>query len=140
MFTIVGTPESTERALMLLYSQLESEKERRESTVHILGLMLTRQVSTKVPMPPSLLKQLDPHTFPFHVARLFPQISPVFLKFQIKIKITTPHRAQHIPLFVSHCSRLRLLHGSIDYCRWVVYIGNVEMYQSANMSIAALRL
>jgi hypothetical protein len=30
MFTIVGTPESTERALMLLYSQLESEKERRE--------------------------------------------------------------------------------------------------------------
>ncbi|KAK1925543.1 putative cytoplasm protein [Papiliotrema laurentii] len=29
MFTIVGTPESTERALMLLYSQLESEKERR---------------------------------------------------------------------------------------------------------------
>ena len=31
MFTIVGTPESTERALMLLYSQLESEKERRES-------------------------------------------------------------------------------------------------------------
>lgn len=32
MFTIVGTPESTERALMLLYSQLESEKERREYT------------------------------------------------------------------------------------------------------------
>lgn len=32
MFTIVGTPESTERALMLLYSQLESEKERREFT------------------------------------------------------------------------------------------------------------
>lgn len=30
MFTIVGTAESTERALMLLYSQLESEKERRE--------------------------------------------------------------------------------------------------------------
>lgn len=29
MFTIVGTPDSTERALMLLYSQLESEKERR---------------------------------------------------------------------------------------------------------------
>ncbi|WWC88704.1 uncharacterized protein L201_003617 [Kwoniella dendrophila CBS 6074] len=29
MFTIQGTPESTERALMLLYSQLESEKERR---------------------------------------------------------------------------------------------------------------
>ncbi|WOO77940.1 RNA-binding protein rnc1 [Vanrija pseudolonga] len=29
MFTIVGTPESTERALMLLYSQLESEKDRR---------------------------------------------------------------------------------------------------------------
>ncbi|KAI9632048.1 putative cytoplasm protein [Dioszegia hungarica] len=29
MFTIVGTPESTERALMLLYSQLEAEKERR---------------------------------------------------------------------------------------------------------------
>ncbi|RSH89417.1 RNA binding protein, heterogenous nuclear RNP-K like protein [Saitozyma podzolica] len=31
MFTIVGTAESTERALMLLYSQLESEKERRVS-------------------------------------------------------------------------------------------------------------
>ncbi|ORY28456.1 hypothetical protein BCR39DRAFT_534737 [Naematelia encephala] len=31
MFTIVGTPEATERALMLLYSQLESEKERRVS-------------------------------------------------------------------------------------------------------------
>jgi heterogeneous nuclear rnp K-like protein 2 len=30
MFTIVGTQESTERALMLLYSQLEAEKERRE--------------------------------------------------------------------------------------------------------------
>lgn len=30
MFTIVGTQESTERALMLLYSQLESEKERRK--------------------------------------------------------------------------------------------------------------
>ena len=30
MFTIVGTQESTEKALMLLYSQLESEKERRE--------------------------------------------------------------------------------------------------------------
>ncbi|ODO05291.1 cytoplasmic protein [Cryptococcus wingfieldii CBS 7118] len=29
MFTIQGTPEATERALMLLYSQLESEKERR---------------------------------------------------------------------------------------------------------------
>lgn len=29
MFTIVGTAESTERALMLLYAQLESEKERR---------------------------------------------------------------------------------------------------------------
>ncbi|WVR06369.1 hypothetical protein IAU60_003400 [Kwoniella sp. DSM 27419] len=29
MFTIQGTAESTERALMLLYSQLESEKERR---------------------------------------------------------------------------------------------------------------
>jgi hypothetical protein len=38
MFTIVGTPESTERALMLLYSQLESEKERRESTFHLTGL------------------------------------------------------------------------------------------------------
>lgn len=32
MFTIQGTPEATERALMLLYSQLESEKERRECT------------------------------------------------------------------------------------------------------------
>lgn len=32
MFTIQGSPEATERALMLLYSQLESEKERRECT------------------------------------------------------------------------------------------------------------
>ncbi|KAF9044798.1 cytoplasmic protein [Hymenopellis radicata] len=29
MFTIVGTPESNEKALFLLYNQLESEKERR---------------------------------------------------------------------------------------------------------------
>lgn len=29
MFTIVGTPEANEKALFLLYSQLESEKERR---------------------------------------------------------------------------------------------------------------
>jgi heterogeneous nuclear rnp K-like protein 2 len=29
MFTIVGTPESNEKALYLLYNQLESEKERR---------------------------------------------------------------------------------------------------------------
>lgn len=36
MFTIQGTAESTERALMLLYSQLESEKERRESSLHYM--------------------------------------------------------------------------------------------------------
>ena len=29
MFTIVGTPEANEKALFLLYNQLESEKERR---------------------------------------------------------------------------------------------------------------
>jgi heterogeneous nuclear rnp K-like protein 2 len=29
MFTIVGTPESNEKALFLLYNQLESEKQRR---------------------------------------------------------------------------------------------------------------
>lgn len=34
MFTIQGTAESTERALMLLYSQLESEKERRSAGVN----------------------------------------------------------------------------------------------------------
>lgn len=32
MFTIQGTPEANERALFLLYSQLESEKERRTQT------------------------------------------------------------------------------------------------------------
>lgn len=31
MFTIVGTPEANEKALFLLYNQLESEKERRVS-------------------------------------------------------------------------------------------------------------
>ena len=29
MFTIIGTPEANEKALFLLYNQLESEKERR---------------------------------------------------------------------------------------------------------------
>lgn len=29
MFTIQGTPEANERALYLLYGQLENEKERR---------------------------------------------------------------------------------------------------------------
>ncbi len=29
MFTIVGTPEANEKALYLLYNQLESEKDRR---------------------------------------------------------------------------------------------------------------
>jgi len=29
MFTIVGSPEANEKALFLLYNQLESEKERR---------------------------------------------------------------------------------------------------------------
>ena len=31
MFTIQGTPEANEKALYLLYNQLESEKERRVS-------------------------------------------------------------------------------------------------------------
>ncbi|KAL1922363.1 uncharacterized protein VTP21DRAFT_9902 [Calcarisporiella thermophila] len=34
MFTIQGTPESNEKALLLLYSQLEMEKERRLSVAH----------------------------------------------------------------------------------------------------------
>lgn len=54
MFTIVGTPESTERALMLLYSQLESEKERREYR-NMPGALsrgrLMYQVSIKVERP-----------------------------------------------------------------------------------------
>lgn len=29
MFTIIGTPEANEKALYLLYNQLESEKQRR---------------------------------------------------------------------------------------------------------------
>lgn len=29
MFTIIGTPDANEKALFLLYSQLENEKERR---------------------------------------------------------------------------------------------------------------
>jgi heterogeneous nuclear rnp K-like protein len=29
LFTIIGTPEANEKALFLLYNQLESEKERR---------------------------------------------------------------------------------------------------------------
>lgn len=33
MFTIQGTPEANEKALFLLYNQLETEKERRTSTV-----------------------------------------------------------------------------------------------------------
>lgn len=33
MFTIVGTPEANEKALFLLYNQLESEKERRVGRV-----------------------------------------------------------------------------------------------------------
>lgn len=33
MFTIIGSPEANEKALFLLYNQLESEKERRVSTV-----------------------------------------------------------------------------------------------------------
>ncbi|KAF8507183.1 hypothetical protein F5888DRAFT_1630221 [Russula emetica] len=34
MFTIVGTPEANEKALFLLYNQLESEKERRVGKEH----------------------------------------------------------------------------------------------------------
>ncbi|KAI8340737.1 hypothetical protein BC941DRAFT_418050 [Chlamydoabsidia padenii] len=37
MFTIQGTPESNERALFLLYAQLESEKERRLKVVNEEG-------------------------------------------------------------------------------------------------------
>ncbi|EFP88655.2 uncharacterized protein PGTG_14860, partial [Puccinia graminis f. sp. tritici CRL 75-36-700-3] len=33
MFTIIGSPEANEKALFLLYNQLESEKERRVNTV-----------------------------------------------------------------------------------------------------------
>ncbi|CCA75070.1 related to poly(rC)-binding protein 3 [Serendipita indica DSM 11827] len=42
MFTIVGTPESNEKALYLLYNQLESEKERR------VGRELAQQSETAV--------------------------------------------------------------------------------------------
>lgn len=38
MFTIVGTPESNEKALFLLYNQLESEKQRRVGVVGEDGL------------------------------------------------------------------------------------------------------
>ncbi|BEI80677.1 hypothetical protein CcaverHIS002_0112060 [Cutaneotrichosporon cavernicola] len=51
MFTIVGTPESTERALMLLYSQLESEKERRVNQTAEAG-----DVTTTNRRPQHLLK------------------------------------------------------------------------------------
>jgi heterogeneous nuclear rnp K-like protein len=34
MFTIIGTPEANEKALFLLYNQLESEKERRVGKEH----------------------------------------------------------------------------------------------------------
>ena len=34
MFTIIGTPEANEKALFLLYNQLESEKERRVGREH----------------------------------------------------------------------------------------------------------
>jgi hypothetical protein len=56
MFTIVGTPESTERALMLLYSQLESEKERREYSPVITLDRSDQQESTRAAMLRRLLK------------------------------------------------------------------------------------
>lgn len=34
MFTIVGLPEANEKALFLLYNQLETEKDRRVNQVH----------------------------------------------------------------------------------------------------------
>lgn len=34
MFTIVGTPEANEKALFLLYNQLETEKDRRVNQHH----------------------------------------------------------------------------------------------------------
>jgi heterogeneous nuclear rnp K-like protein 2 len=34
MFTIVGSPEANEKALFLLYNQLETEKDRRVNQVH----------------------------------------------------------------------------------------------------------
>jgi heterogeneous nuclear rnp K-like protein 2 len=37
MFTIVGTPEANEKALFLLYNQLENEKERRVSREAVTG-------------------------------------------------------------------------------------------------------
>jgi hypothetical protein len=73
MFTIVGSPESTERALMLLYSQLESEKERRKSLELSRALssqLLTVQVSTKVE---TLLR-------PPKQCRLFPLRPPLPLR------------------------------------------------------------
>lgn len=91
MFTIVGTPESTERALMLLYSQLESEKERREFTTHYRCLVLTPRCQPRCRRPRVCLNSsIYPH-FLSHVVRLFPQISPVFLKFQTnKINVKSP--------------------------------------------------
>jgi len=91
MFTIVGTPESTERALMLLYSQLESEKERREFTTHYRCLVLTPRCQPRCRRPRVCLNSsIYPH-FLSHIVRLFPQISPVFLKFQTnKINVKSP--------------------------------------------------
>jgi hypothetical protein len=70
MFTIVGTPESTERALMLLYSQLESEKERRKCDTTPRGLlivlMLMKQESTS---PVTLPSQLNSPPSSSHIVR-----------------------------------------------------------------------
>lgn len=43
MFTITGTPESNEKALYLLYSQLESEKERRMHAGAVAGVTVTEE-------------------------------------------------------------------------------------------------
>jgi heterogeneous nuclear rnp K-like protein 2 len=43
MFTITGTPESNEKALYLLYSQLESEKERRMHAGAVAGVAVAEE-------------------------------------------------------------------------------------------------
>jgi heterogeneous nuclear rnp K-like protein 2 len=43
MFTITGTPESNEKALYLLYSQLESEKERRMHAGAVAGITVAEE-------------------------------------------------------------------------------------------------
>ncbi|KAJ2538580.1 RNA binding protein, heterogenous nuclear RNP-K like protein, partial [Coemansia sp. RSA 1933] len=39
LFTIRGTPECNEKALYLLYGQLEAERERRMANAHIMATL-----------------------------------------------------------------------------------------------------